>query len=91
MPWLTIRSQKRLVPMSIGGDRNALNREIGADGKRNWSFDSVPKPCCLGVYTRVLESAPSFDPSYANNSLFSLHSHGLLLPLLLAFPRLRIL
>jgi len=26
------------VPMVVGGDKNANNRPIGADGKRDWSF-----------------------------------------------------
>jgi hypothetical protein len=24
--------------MKVGGNKNALNREIGEDGKRDWSF-----------------------------------------------------
>ena len=24
--------------MAVGGNRNALNREVGVDGQRNWSF-----------------------------------------------------
>ena len=26
------------APMHVGGNKNAKNREIGADGMRNWSF-----------------------------------------------------
>ena len=26
------------VPMVVGGNKNANNRPIGADGKRDWSF-----------------------------------------------------
>lgn len=65
---------KRIVLMSIGGNRNALNREIGSDGKRDWSFDLIDtkSPCDLCVYTRVLASSPSFHPSYANHGLFFL-------------------
>jgi hypothetical protein len=29
---------KAIAPMKIGGNKNSLNREIGADGKRNWSY-----------------------------------------------------
>ena len=28
---------KAMAPMSLGGDRNAKNKPIGADGKREWS------------------------------------------------------
>ncbi|KAH9969284.1 PLAC8 family-domain-containing protein [Lactifluus volemus] len=27
-----------IAPMKIGGNKNSLNCEIGADGKRNWSY-----------------------------------------------------
>ncbi|KAI9450097.1 PLAC8 family-domain-containing protein [Lactarius psammicola] len=27
------------APMGAGGNRNALNREVGVDGQRDWSFD----------------------------------------------------
>ncbi|KAH9958381.1 PLAC8 family-domain-containing protein [Russula compacta] len=30
--------------MSAGGNRNVLNREIGDDGKRDWSFDLNEDP-----------------------------------------------
>lgn len=26
------------VPMSAGGNKNALNRPVGPDGKRDWSY-----------------------------------------------------
>ena len=29
---------KGIAQMSAGGNKNALNREIGVDGKREWSF-----------------------------------------------------
>ncbi|KAI9450103.1 PLAC8-domain-containing protein [Lactarius psammicola] len=35
-----ISSQPQAIaPMGAGGNRNALNREVGADGQRDWSFD----------------------------------------------------
>ncbi|KAH9038646.1 hypothetical protein EDB83DRAFT_1726778 [Lactarius deliciosus] len=36
----TISSQPQATtPMAAGGNRNALNREVGVDGQRDWSFD----------------------------------------------------
>jgi len=35
----TVSSQPQgSAPMTAGGNRNALNREIGADGHRDWSY-----------------------------------------------------
>jgi hypothetical protein len=31
-------SSKGTAPMKAGGNKNALNRELGADGQRDWSF-----------------------------------------------------
>lgn len=31
-------SSKNIAQMKVGGNKNALNREIGEDGKRDWSF-----------------------------------------------------
>ncbi|KAI0249127.1 PLAC8 family-domain-containing protein [Lactifluus subvellereus] len=41
--------------MTAGGNKNALNREIGADGKRDWSFGlfdcfSTCGLCCWAVW-----------------------------------------
>jgi Cys-rich protein (TIGR01571 family) len=42
------------APMQVGGNKNANNRPIGADGKRDWSFglfDCFPRCslCCQAV------------------------------------------
>jgi hypothetical protein len=34
----TFASLKAIGQMNLGGNKNALNREIGEDGKRAWSY-----------------------------------------------------
>ncbi|KAI9450099.1 PLAC8-domain-containing protein [Lactarius psammicola] len=35
---LTSSQPQATAPMTIGGNRNTLNRELGVDGRRDWSF-----------------------------------------------------
>ncbi|KAH8980663.1 PLAC8-domain-containing protein [Lactarius akahatsu] len=52
----TVSSQPQATtPMATGGNRNALNREVGVDGQRDWSFDlfdctSACGLCCLAAW-----------------------------------------
>jgi hypothetical protein len=40
------------APMSAGGSKNALNRPIGPDGKRNWSYGLFDCFSACGLCTR---------------------------------------
>ena len=39
--------------MATGGNRNALNRQVGVDGQRDWSHDlfNCTDECCLCMST----------------------------------------
>lgn len=60
MPFLTFHVPKHIAPMAVGGNKNALIREVGADGKREWSYDLVDTncPCNLCVYTHMYLQEP---------------------------------
>jgi len=68
---------KNTVPMSAGGNRNALNYPIGSDGKRNWSyglFDCPPAPACSLCCIAAL--CPCVVYSSNRQRLRSLHYQG---------------
>ena len=43
--------------MAAGGNRNALNREVGADGRRDWSFGlfDCTSACGLCISTSLVK------------------------------------
>ena len=53
--------------MSVDGNKNALNRPIGEDGKREWSYDIVD-PLGWGCRTCIRSTRTIF--SYADHLLF---------------------
>ena len=65
--------------MAAGGNRNALNREVGADGRRDWSSDLLDctSDCGLCMSTSLVE--PSYLLTLSGSLLFHLVSlRGLL-------------
>ncbi|KAH9007362.1 PLAC8 family-domain-containing protein [Lactarius deliciosus] len=52
--------------MAAGGNRNALNREVGVDGQRDWSFDlfDCTSACdiCMLISSSVKRSYKLADP-----------------------------
>jgi len=55
------------IAMSVDGNKNALNRPIGEDGKREWSYDIVD-PSGWGCRTCIRSTRTVF--SYADHLLF---------------------
>jgi hypothetical protein len=53
--------------MNEGGNKNALNREIGSDGKRDWSFglfDCSPRYRLCTVIDSIYRSPRVANPPY---------------------------
>jgi hypothetical protein len=56
-----------IVPMSAGGNKNALNRPIGPDGKRDWSYGLFDCFSECGLCTWSLTIANVFAYAIANH------------------------
>jgi hypothetical protein len=59
-----LRALQGTVPMQEGGNKNANNRPIGPDGKRDWSFGLFD---CFGRCGLC-----KFDPNQNASTLFHL-------------------
>ncbi|KAI0249608.1 hypothetical protein BJV78DRAFT_1283862 [Lactifluus subvellereus] len=66
--------------MKVGGNKNALNREIGADGRREWRFGLFD--CFNACGLRTQDRPSSANPPRSKRRLRSLQDNGAITALL---------
>lgn len=67
--------------MSMGGNKNALNRELGVDGRRDWSYGlfDCTSECGLCTLTSLVKNSRLFLLTFSGRLLGGLVSlRGLL-------------
>ncbi|KAH9993554.1 PLAC8 family-domain-containing protein [Russula vinacea] len=77
---ISVTSQPQgTAPMHVGGNKNAKNREIGADGMRNWSFGLFSCFVDCGFYCQAFW-CPCVARGKTKQRIRHLQVHGTPLP-----------
>ncbi|KAH9964823.1 PLAC8 family-domain-containing protein [Russula compacta] len=70
---------QQIAPMAVGGNKNALIREVGADGKRDWSYDLIDTNCPCNLFLLAC-FCPCFFFGKTKQRLSHLEDRGVPLP-----------